>query len=99
MLSQLSGHRLMTFRWVKYSGTRIVSAGWRTSIELPPTQPSGPTTRRYGCVWANGTHFYGYFEVTRPGEIEDVELGPFESEQQARREVETGLQMQYPDAM
>jgi len=83
------------FRWTRYSGARIVTSGWRTAVELPATQPFGPTTKRYGCVWEVGGSFKGYFEVDRPGEIEDVELGPFNTETEARRAVESSLESHY----
>ena len=83
------------FRWTRYSGARIVTSGWRTAVELPATQPFGPTTKRYGCVWEVGGSFKGYFEVDRPGEIEDVELGPFNTETEARRAVVFSLESHY----
>ena len=83
------------FRWTRYSGSRIITSGWRTVVELPATQPFGPTARRYGCVWKDGESFKGYFEIDRPGEIEDVELGPFNTEAEARRAVECSLAIHY----
>jgi len=86
----------MTLRWRPYSGTRISVAGLRTSIELPPTQPYGPPTKRYGCVWENGNKYFGYYEVEHPGEIEDVVLGPFHSLEEVKTRVESALFAQYP---
>ena len=86
-------------RWNRYSGSRISRPGWRTSLELPATERFGPTTRRYGCVWYDGSKFFAYYEVSRPGEIEDIGIGPFVTEQEARAEVEGCLNRQYPDAM
>ncbi len=86
-------------RWTRYSGKRISKAGWRTSVELPATQPYGPTSRRYGCVWEDSEGFRGYYEVERPGEIEDIEVGPFTLESEARKAVEMSLEMTYPAAL
>ena len=89
----------MTFRWVKYSGSRIATTGWRTSVELSPTQAFGPTTRRYGCVWKETDGFKGYYEIELPGQIEDVEIGPFPTMEECRRAVESNLNRTYPQKM
>jgi hypothetical protein len=47
-------------------------------------------------VWENGSDFIAYFERERPGEVEDVELGPFESLAAAKRAVEASLRAEYP---
>jgi hypothetical protein len=86
-------------KWSRYSGTRISSAGWRTSVELPASQPFGPTSRRYGCVWEELEGIRGYYEVELSGEIEDVELGPFSSQGEARRAIENALLQQYPTSL
>ena len=86
-------------RWSRYSGMRIYKDGWRTSVELPASQPFGPTTRRYGCVWEEPNGFHGYYEVEGAGELEDIEVGPFQSESEARRTVEQLLKQTYPNSL
>ena len=81
----------MKLRWSRYSGSRIKTEGWRTSVEIPPTRQYGPTSRRYGCVWEEPNSFYGYVELHLPGQVEDVELGPFASLEEAKAEVELRL--------
>ena len=78
-------------KWRRYSGARICREGWRTSVEIPPTQPYGPTTRRYGCVWNADDGFRGYYEIHHPGEVEDVEVGPYRSVEEARSVIEQKL--------
>jgi len=46
-------------------------------------------------VWKEGESFKGYFEIDRSGEIEDVELGTFSTEAEARRAVESSLESHY----
>jgi len=87
----------MTLRWRPYSGTRISVAGLRTSIELPPTQPYGPTTKRYACVWEDNSEYLGYYEVDRPGEIDDVALGPFTNLEEAKTALGEALCREFPD--
>jgi len=78
-------------KWSRYDGIRICKEGWRTSVEVPPTQPYGPTSRRYGYVWSDEDGFRGYYEINRPGEVEDVEVGPFTDLVAARAAVEEAL--------
>lgn len=78
-------------RWTKYSGDRIAAKGHRTFVELPPTIRFGQSSRRYGYVWPQGTAFHAYYEVLRPGQVEDVELGVFTTEKAAREAVEAAL--------
>src|SRR3990172_1063589 len=78
-------------RWRFYNGSRIPSPGVRTSIEEPATIRFGQTTRRYGCVWQAGGAFKAYTECRHPGEIEDFDLGTFDSERAARRAVVEAL--------
>jgi hypothetical protein len=85
-------------KWNRYSGIRIVTNGWRTSVEIPAKQAYAPTTRRYGCVWEDNTGIHGYYEVDTSGEIDDVEIGPFASLKDARRAIEIALSKQYPNA-
>lgn len=78
-------------RWTKYAGDRIAAAGHRTFVELPPTIRFGQSSRRYGYVWPHGTEFRAYYEVLRPGEVADVELGAFLTAKAAREAVEAAL--------
>jgi hypothetical protein len=64
----------------------------RTFVEDPPPMRFAPFPRRYGCVWPEGNAFAAYYEVPRPGEIEDVDLGKFATEGEARRAVEAALE-------
>jgi hypothetical protein len=50
-------------------------------------------------VWEDSEGFRGYYEVERPGEIEDIEVGPFTLESEARKAVEMSLEMTYPAAL
>lgn len=77
--------------WRPYNGSRIPSPGVRTSIEEPATIRFGQTTRRYGCVWQADGAFRAYVERHHPGEVEDVDLGTFDSERAARRAVVEAL--------
>jgi len=78
-------------RWIRYNGARIEAAGHRTSVELPPRARFGPTRRRYGYVWNRGESFCAYVELLRPGQTEDLDLGSFRTDQDARRAVEAKL--------
>ena len=84
-------------RWTKYSGSRIARTGHRTHIELEPTIRFGPTRLVYGYVWPDGGAFRAYVERLVPGEVEDVELGQFAAEREARKAVETALTSLYPE--
>ena len=84
-------------KWKRYSGDRIVREGWRTSVPLPPEWGGHLSRRAYGCVWENDSAFLGYFERERPGEVEDVEIGPFSSLAEAKRAVEAALRAEYPN--
>jgi hypothetical protein len=46
---------------------------------------------RYGYAWRVSDGFRAYYEVLNPGTTEDVELGTFGTETEARRAVETAL--------
>lgn len=78
-------------RWSPYAGSRIRLAGHRLFVEHPATERFGPMTRCYGYVWREGEWFKAYFEVMRPGEVEDVELGRFTSQRAARGAVKSAL--------
>lgn len=78
-------------RWRPYKGERIAVLGHRTFIELPPVIRFGPTTKRYGYVWSEAGAFHAYVEVLQPGQVEDLELGAFDSQRKARAAVESIL--------
>ncbi len=78
-------------RWRPYSGYRIDKPGMRTFLEDPTVGEFAKARRLYGCVWATDGGFVGYFEVPEPGQLDDVEVGPFPVEADARRAVEAGL--------
>ena len=78
-------------RWRPYKGERIAVPGHRTFIELPPVIRFGDTTKRYGYVWREKDSFNAYVEVPHPGQVEDLELGSFDSERKARTAVESIL--------
>lgn len=78
-------------RWRPYKGNRIAVPGHRTFIELPPVMRFGETIKRYGYVWREQDSFNAYVEVLQPGQVEDLELGSFRSEREARAAVESIL--------
>lgn len=78
-------------RWTPYDGSRIRKIGFRTFVEDPPSGRFQDAPRRYGYTWAEGDSYFGYYEVPRPGYIEDVELGRFSTRAAARRAVEASL--------
>lgn len=86
----------MKLKWRKYSGDRISSPGWRASVEIPPEASYNPTVRRYGCVWEEPDGFHCYLEVSKPGQLEDEELGTFQSLEEAKEAVQSSLLKQYP---
>jgi hypothetical protein len=88
----------MGTRWSKYAGDRIVHAGWRVSLEIPPEYGSYLSTRRYGYVWIDGDVFRGYYEAEEPGSIVDVDVGPFNTLAEAKRTVLEQLKIRYPQS-
>ena len=84
-------------RWTKYNGSRIARSGHRTHLVLPPTIRFGPTENVYGYVWADGNAFGAYVERLAPGAVEDVELGRFTTEKEARKAVVAALTDLYPE--
>ena len=78
-------------RWYPYKGFRLFTAGKRTYIEDRPSRDNAPLPRRYGCVWETEGQFWGYYEVMQPGQIEDIHLGPFSTDREAKRAVEARL--------
>lgn len=79
-------------RWTSYKGYRIPTAGHRTFVELPALIRFAEPRRRYGCVWTESDgRVRAYVEVLRPGQVEDVDLGPFSTTSEARRAVEAAL--------
>jgi hypothetical protein len=83
-------------RWSRYSGERIVRPGWRTSISLPATLRFGPISRRYGCVWEDGSVHRGYYERAVTGQLLDIAVGPFASLAEAKVAVSAALEAEYP---
>ena len=77
------------FRWRLYRGWRIVMPGIRTGIWVINSR--GAQEMRYGYAWRVSDGFRAYYEVLNPGTTEDVELGTFSTEAEARRAVETAL--------
>jgi hypothetical protein len=77
------------FRWRLYRGWRIVMPGIRTAIWAINSR--GAQEMRYGYAWRVSDGFRAYYEVLNPGTTEDVELGTFSTEAEARRAVETAL--------
>lgn len=78
-------------KWRNYDGARIPTAGKRTFVEDPPTMQFAEPIRRHGYAWKADGQFWGMLELLRPGEIDDVVLGPFSVEREARRAVEGTL--------
>lgn len=78
-------------RWRKYNGDRIPVKGHRTFVEDRPLTRFAEMRRRYGCVWQDAAAYRGYYEVPGPGEVADVEVGPYASEKEARAAVELAL--------
>lgn len=78
-------------RWTSYGGDRIAVKGHRTFVELPPLARFAEPTRIYGCVWNERGAYRGYYEVHRPGEVVDIEVGPFATEVEARAAIEVAL--------
>jgi hypothetical protein len=78
-------------RWSSYDGDRIPVRGHRTFVEDRPLTRFAAMRRRYGFVWQDGAVYRGCFEVPRPGEVRDVEVGPFSSEKDSRAAVELAL--------
>jgi len=78
-------------RWRQYKGDRIAAPGHRTFVELAPTIRFGNSRKRYGYVWGGEGLFHAYVEVHHPGQVEDLELGTFDSTGKARRAAEAAL--------
>jgi hypothetical protein len=78
-------------RWRPYNGFRIERPGFRTSVTFAPRVWYEPPIRVYGCVWHSADGWRGYFERHHPGEIEDVELGPYPSQRAARAAIASAL--------
>jgi hypothetical protein len=74
-------------RWRRFEGARIPSRGVRTFIDVHPTIRFGDTTKRYGYVWSADGAFNASVERLHPGEVEDVDLGVFQTQGAARRAV------------
>lgn len=85
-------------KWRRYTGSRIEVEGWRTSIELPPSQQFGPIEKRNACIWVTSGKYFGYIEVDSPGELIDEQHGPFETLEQAKGALELLLLQTYPFA-
>ena len=78
-------------RWYPYKGYRIAVAGKRTFLENLDVAQFAPPDRRFGCVWEDEGKFRGYYETRYPGEVIDVDVGPFATEREARKAVTEGL--------
>ena len=80
------------WKWRRYDGLRIVTAGWRTFIDVDIAGD-----KAYGYVWPlrNTGGFRASWEYLSPGEVIDKDLGEFVSRDAAKEAVVAALVREY----